>query len=185
MYINHSGGAEGSDMAWETVGLQYGVKTIAYSFHGHTQYGANPYIMNTDELNEGWEACLIANETLNRSIERQRTAYVRKLICRNWFQVKYSEAIFAVGTLVKGSRKIVNGGTGWAVQMGIDNKKSVYLFDQDERRWKCYSHSTDRFVNIFVPFLTDDFAGIGTRNITDDGLQAILDVYEQTLGDVK
>jgi hypothetical protein len=69
--------------------------------------------------------------------------------------------------------------------MGIDNKKGVYLFDQDERRWKCYSHSTDRFVNIFVPFLTDDFAGIGTRNITDDGLQAILDVYEQTLGDVK
>jgi len=185
MYINHSGGCEGADMAWEISGLEYGVKTISYSFHGHTQYGENPYIMNSDELNEGWEACKIAAETLNRPLERSKSTYVRKLICRNWFQVKHSEAIFAIGTFASYSRKIVNGGTGWAVQMGIDNKKPVYLFDQNEQVWKQYSYRHDRFISGLTPLLTRDFAGIGTRAITDAGLRVILDVYQRTFGELK
>ena len=180
MYINHSGGCEGADMAWETAGLDYGVKTIAYSFYGHKQYGENPYIMNTEELNEGWKACEIAAETLKRPLEVARTTYVRKLICRNWFQVKHSEAVFAIGTLVRGNYQLVNGGTGWAVQMAIDNKKPVYLFEQDWREWTEYNYQYNTFLECDTPVLTRDFAGIGTRAITDDGLEAILNVYRKT-----
>lgn len=182
-YINHSGGCEGSDMAWETAGLTYGVKTISYSFKGHKQYGANPYVMNTDELNEGWEACKIASETLGRPLHALRSTYVRSLICRNWFQVKHAEAIFAIGTLVRGKEHLVNGGTGWAVQMAIDNNKPVYLFEQDRKVWMAYDYQSvqARFILYNgTPRLTTNFAGIGTRDITDDGLQAILNVYEET-----
>jgi len=35
------------------------------------------------------------------------------LLARDWIQVKYSDAVFAVSTLQ--SDKTVNGGTGWAV----------------------------------------------------------------------
>lgn len=180
MYINHSGGCEGADMAWETVGREYGVKTIAYSFYDHKQYGENPYIMNTAELNEGWNACEIASETLKRPLEVLRTNYVRKLICRNWFQVKNSEAIFAIGTLVKGKDHLVNGGTGWAVQMGVDNSKPVYLFEQDRLTWMQFHYTDKLFVECDTPILTRDFAGIGSRAITDAGLQAIVSVYEKT-----
>lgn len=181
-YVNHSGGCEGADMAWETAGKPYGVLTIAYSFHGHTQYGENPYIMNTAELNEGWKACEIASETLKRSLEVVRTNYVRKLICRNWFQVKNAEQIFAIGTLVKGKDHLVNGGTGWAVQMAIDNKKPVYLFEQDEKKWMTFDYEYEVFdlCKSYPTINVKNFAGIGTRAITDDGLQAILNVYEKT-----
>lgn len=181
-YTNHSGGCEGADMAWETAGLPYGVKTISYSFPNHVQYGAHPYVMNEKELDEGWEACKIASQTLERplyKLDGQR--YVRNLICRNWFQVKNAEAIYAIGTLVKGSDTLVNGGTGWAVQMAVDNNKPVYLFEQDLKTWMEYDTILEQFVRIdYIPKLTQNFAGIGTRQITDDGLQAILNVYEAT-----
>lgn len=183
-YVNHSGGCEGADMAWETAGKPHGVLTIAYSFHGHKQYGENPYIMSTEELNEGWRACEIASETLKRPLEVARTNYVRKLICRNWFQVKHSTTIFAIGTLVKGSGRLVNGGTGWAVQMGVDNKRTIYLYEQDWRTWTQYNYQYNEFFECDTPVLDRDFAGIGTRAITDDGLQAILNVYEKTFGKV-
>jgi hypothetical protein len=32
-------------MAWETIGEEYGVKTIAYSFYNHKQEGKNPKIL--------------------------------------------------------------------------------------------------------------------------------------------
>jgi hypothetical protein len=179
-YINHSGGAEGSDMAWEVAGISYGVLTIAYSFPGHTQYGANPYIMDTDELNEGWKACEIAAKTLRRPLNKVKTNYVKNLFCRNWFQVKYADAIFAIGTMVNGSNKLVTGGTGWAVQMAVDNEKQVYLFEQNKLKWMEYNTLHKEFFECDIPTLTPDFAGIGTRKITDDGLQAILNVYEST-----
>tara|TARA_R110000868_G_scaffold7435_1_gene40409 strand:- start:147 stop:734 length:588 start_codon:yes stop_codon:yes gene_type:complete len=187
-YTNHSGGCEGADMAWENAGLPYGVKTIAYSFPNHVQYGAHPYIMNQKELDEGWEACKIASETLNRplyKLDGQR--YVKNLICRNWFQVKHADTIFAIGTLVKGNERLVNGGTGWAVQMALDNKKPVYLYEQDRKQWMAYAAYLEvpKFVPLtddteweMIPKLTQNFAGIGTRAINDDGLQAILDVYK-------
>lgn len=186
-YTNHSGGAEGSDMAWETAGLSYGVKTIAYSFPGHKQYGANPYIMTKDELEEGNQAYLTASETLGRAIRTmafnpQRNNYVHNLICRNWFQVKHAEAVFAIGTLVRGKEHLVNGGTGWAVQMAIDNNKPVYLFEQNEKMWMRFYYESRHFdISQYYPTITvKNFAGIGTRAITDDGLQAILNVYEKT-----
>lgn len=184
LYTNHSGGCEGADMAWEIAGLEYGVKTIAYSFPNHVQYGAHPYVMNQKELDEGWDACKIASETLNRplyKLDGQR--YVKNLICRNWFQVKHAEAIFAIGTLVSGSDKLVNGGTGWAVQMAVDNKKPVYLFDQDRCEWLMYDYVLSKAFIIFsgyAPTLTRNFAGIGTRQINDAGIRAIQKVYEHT-----
>jgi hypothetical protein len=169
-------------MAWETAGLEYGVKTIAYSFPNHVQYGAHPYVMNQKELDEGWEACKIASYILNRplyKLDGQR--YVKNLICRNWFQVKHADAIFAIGTLVKGTEHLVNGGTGWAVQMAIDNQKDIYLFEQDLKTWMEYDSTREEFVRTdYMPKLTQNFAGIGTRAITDDGIQAILNVYEET-----
>jgi hypothetical protein len=179
-YINHSGGCEGADMCWENEGLKYEVGSVSYSFHNHVQYSYNQKILNTDELNEGWGNVLIAEKTLQRNLSIiQFNHYVKNLISRNWFQVKNADAIFAVSTFLNDEHKIVNGGTGWAVQMGIDNKKPIYFYDQEKCEWYWYDYNIQKFVELNgIPKLSKNFAGIGSAKLNENGINAIKEIYE-------
>lgn len=183
-YTNHSGGAQGSDMEWEVRGRPYGVKTNAYSFSNHTQNSSNQCKLTVEELEEGAEQAKKASLTLGRPWKYiENKPYVKNLISRNWFQVKDADCIFAIGKFVKGSKYLVDGGTGWAVQMAIDNKKPVYFFEQNENKWYFYDNIIHVFMVFhYVPRLTPNFAGIGTREINENGKRAIMDVYGETFG---
>lgn len=179
-YTCHSGGCPGSDMEWEIQGEPYGVHTVAYSFKGHKQEGKNQKILTGDELDEGFQHVLIANKQLKRYPQGQST-YVKSLLSRNWFQVKNADAVFAIsnGFLTKDT---VKGGTGWAVQMAIDCDKPVFVFHDNGM-----SDGWFRYMPIVgfeslrgeIPTLTENFAGIGTREIKDNGKYAIRRVYEE------
>jgi len=183
-YTNHSGGCPGSDMYWEEVGKLYGVKTIAYSFYNHTQYSDNQYKLSTEELLEGWNNVLIAEKTLKRGVLRnEHNPYIRNLLSRNWFQVKNSDTVFAIGTFLNKNHTKVNGGTGWAVQMAIDNYKNVYFFDQNLESWFIYSNIEKKFLQMYnIPKLTESFAGIGTRELNLQGKNAITNIMRDTFG---
>lgn len=175
-YICHSGGCPGSDMKWENEGDKYGVKTIAYSFGGHKQEGKNREILSTEQLNEGFEHVLIANKVIKRYPQGQ-ARYIQNLLARNWFQVKNAEAIFAVGKFLDDKR--VSGGTGWAVQMAVDSKKPVYVFDQVNNTWFFFNYEHGIFWPYHtIPKLTENFAGVGTRDINDNGVLAIEKILE-------
>jgi hypothetical protein len=186
-YINHSGGCEGSDMYWETIGRKYGVLTISYSFPNHTQYGERQLILSPDELYEGWQHVINASSGIKRPYERiEFNPYIRNLISRNWFQVKGADVVFAIGTFTNTKRTIVNGGTGWAVQMAIDVGKDVIVFDQIIDSWFIYDYQLKKFIPLYVvPTLTKQFAGIGTRELKDNGRAAIQQVYRNTFNDYK
>ena len=180
-YKNHSGGCPGADMTWEFHGKQYGIKSIAYSFHNHKHEGGNPYIMNTEELLEGWEHIKEASTSLHRPTKNiEYNPYVRNLLCRNWYQVKHSDGVYAVGTFENNdNKKLVSGGTGWAVQMAIDKRKPVYFFDQTTNEWFTYLYEMKKFVCFYsIPTLSENFAGIGTRNLSEVGAKAIKQLYE-------
>ena len=182
-YICHSGGCPGADMAWETVGYEYNVHTVSYSFYNHQCSGKNRKVLSHDELQEGYAAARLADKTLKRNFDKIQYPYVKNLLARNWFQIKNSEAIFAISRTFL-SEHIVDGGTGWAVQMAIDTRKPVYVFDQASNIW--FKHSiNDGFVPLGnrddVPVLTEHFAGIGTREIEENGLMAIIKVYEKNI----
>jgi hypothetical protein len=115
------------------------------------------------------------------------------LLARNWAQVKYSKQVFAIGYIVNPGEKVgkyyckskhqsVSGGTGWAVQMAIDNKKDVFVFDQIKSKWFRWSYSSISFIEMKeVPKIgVQDFAGVGTREILPNGIQAIKDIYTKT-----
>ena len=182
-YVCHSGGCPGSDMMWENEGYQYGIKTVAYSFHNHSHKSKNPKVLTFDELKEGYEAAKIADKALKRGFDRIFYPYVKNLLGRNWFQVKNSDAVFAIGTFLNSKHKIVNGGTGWAVQMAVDNKKEVFFFDQDANCWNKYNYDLGQFEVIdYIPKLTQNFAGIGTREISVDGENAIREILKYNMG---
>jgi hypothetical protein len=112
----------------------------------------------------------------------------QELLIRNWSQVKYADAVFAITTIQKegdemnyGKKaKIVQGkgGTGYAIQMAINEGKPVYVFDQVRKQW--VKNINGVWSQSEVPVLTPNFAGIGTREINEAGKQAIRDVYEKT-----
>jgi hypothetical protein len=181
-WVNHTGGCEGADIYWETEGRKYGVFSISYSFPKHTQYGENQLVLTIDELLEGWKNIQKASETMKRPLSKiEFNPYIRNLLCRNWFQVKGANSIFAIGTIVKTNHSLVNGGTGWAVQMAIDEYKDVYLFEQEMDCWMKYVYEQSKFVQIdYIPTLTNHFAGIGSRDLKDSGKRAIEEIYKHT-----
>jgi hypothetical protein len=81
-----------------------------------------------EDFREGLAKIDIADQTLKRlaNMSEDRMKRIIPLLARNWAQVKYSDGIFAIGTIKYGK---VDGGTGWAVQMAIDEQKSVHVFD--------------------------------------------------------
>jgi hypothetical protein len=170
-------------MEWERIGETYGVETIAYSFPNHVQKGKNPKILTVAELNEGWEHVLIADRTLKKNVEGLSSTYTRSLLCRNWFQVKNADAVFAIGRFDTFAK--VSGGTGWAVQMAVDNHKPVYVFEQDICLWSIFNYTDGLFAPLFAPLkLTVNFAGIGTRDINYEGREAIHQIYEESAVDI-
>jgi len=169
-YYNFSGGAKGSDTGWEIIGNKYDVKTVSFSFDNHRCLSPNRHILTDEELQEGWEMVLISATKMNKYIENSNR-YVRRLLSRNWFQVKNSESIYAIGMILNPGEKglkyknksnidIVDGGTGYAVMMSIETNKPTFVFDQYKNKWFTWNKKENTFVETEEPKLTTKFAGI-------------------------
>lgn len=187
----HSGGATGADFFFfETIGENYGVKTKAYSYKTKYHTTENKVEISDTDYEEGVKEITKANRVLSRyGIHK-----FMNLLARNWSQVKYSDEVFAIGTIVepgkKGSKgfynksefQVVDGGTGYAVQMAINNGKFVYVFDQDKDKWFRWSYTSLKFIEVTKPLKIsyENFAGIGTREIKPNGIKAIEDIYKLT-----
>ena len=188
----HSGGADGADTVWEERGLARGVQVFAYSYK--TKYHDSPSKVEISD--EDYQEGVAMISKANRTLGRYGISKYMNLLARNWAQVKYSSQVFAIGSIVepgkKGSRgfknssrlEAVDGGTGYAVQMAIDAEKEVFVFDQDRNAWHRWSYNSMKFVAMKeCPAITEqDFAGIGTREIRQNGIAAIEEVYEKTFG---
>ena len=196
-YVCHSGGAKGADTEWGLWAEKYGMVVKAYWYSEKT-YALRPSSLvfrpewgvelTEDQYEEGLEACVKANETLRRLDPRYMNPFTRHLVARDWMQVKNADAVYAIGTFL--SPKIVNGGTGWAVQMAIDNRKPVYFYNQDELQWYEVRYDKDGAGFSFVkrpsaPVLTIRFAGIGSRELSEYGRKAIADTFLATSLSVK
>lgn len=188
-YVNHSGGARGSDLFWEVTAKKYGIKTVVYSFRGHASSNPNRYELSQQELSSAKPHLLRANMTLKRKYPTGKK-FIDNLLSRNWFQVQNSDAVFAIGKISK-NHQTVDGGTGWAVQMGIDNHKQTYVFDCIQKnkggltegscRWYSFCEKRKMFV-LFngTPILTKRFTGIGSRQLSSKGKGAIENVFKST-----
>lgn len=182
-YTNHTGGARGADITWDRIGRRYGV-----IHHVHWR----PSDLET--LPEGMiEKAHAAVESAAKALGRPSQFKGIELVQRNWLQVHYSEAIYAVSYIVQPGNKdfkgfindtgkeVVSGGTGWAVEMAIQAGKPVYVFDMGTDQWYSWDPINARFALwAGVPELTENFAGIGSRHLTPSGVAAIENAYKKT-----
>ena len=181
-YSLASGDAVGSDAAWTSAAREVGIKNIR-------NFSTKSYdALSEEEKKEADSEYLKAATELSRPA-LSNTTYKGKLVRRNWLQVKNADAIFAIGSIVNSLEKgrsglnyskhaVVDGGTGYAVQMAINNNKPVHVFDQDKGKW--FTWKDGNFVEEPSPVLTKRFAGIGTRQINDSGRAAIKEIFSRT-----
>ena len=182
-FTNYSGAAIGGDTEWAKAGAKFGIGR-------QVDYTTATYDKLTDVQKAEVESAYIkAAKDLGRNI-LQKNSYAGKLVRRDYLQAKSADSIFAISTIIepgdkdkkgyvnKTNKQIVEGGTGYAVQMGINLGKTVYVFDQLKNKWFMWNGSN--FTETETPTLTTKFAGIGTREINDSGKKAILDVFEKS-----
>jgi len=185
-YTNHTGGAKGADCLWKTIGLLYGVKTIDWMPGDINNLSPEEYNRMLSDVNS-------AAEALKRPKQFKGLGWVQ----RDWIQADKGQAIYAIGRIIppgetcyqgfvnESGKEVVAGGTGWAVEMGIQMGKPVMVFDMNRNGWFWWQNDAQEFREIPTPTLSPSFTGIGSRNITLQGGWAIRNVYEKTFGKVE
>lgn len=183
-YFNYSGGAKGADLAWDQIGGQYG-------FTNHKHFRPSDLKNATEDIKQRIERDV---KQAAISLGRPTSEFPGKdFVRRNWFQQWNAEAIFAISRIInpgdidKGfvnntGKAHVAGGTAWACEMGFQDFKYVYVFDMNVNQWFMMIYEDPQFEQIETPILTQHYAGIGSRELTAEGIQAIHNVYKKTLG---
>ena len=175
----HSGGAEGSDTYFGRMAEEYGHGESHYSFTGHKSSRPESTMvrLTKQELEAGGKDAQLAARMLQKN--KVTNPFIRNLILRNVHQVKNADQVFAISEITNIGQ--VKGGTGYAIEMAKNKKKEIYVYDQKKFQWyknnyekKAWEPVPDSKVNI----TEDNYAGIGTRNITQDGKYAIEDLYK-------
>ena len=203
-YTNYSGAARGADTVWAEIGKEFGIgKQVDYV--PQTLQKLNK--TQQKEVEDSYQQVLInigrrsltydwTNPNL-KDANGKSVYYSGGLVRRDYLQAKAADAIFAISTIELKEfktfanlakklsnkyrstwKKVVAGGTAYAVHMGINMGKPVYVFDQNKNKWFTWKDGT--FVETETPILTPKFAGIGTREIDESGKKAIRDVYANT-----
>lgn len=130
---------------------------------------------------------------MGRKFSGGSNLYVANLLRRNFHQITATSSVYAIGTLegdlAKPSPSLnVSGGTAWACQLFASRQASLgsfnlYFFDQTSNEWhqcevsslspRCYRWNRTKN----PPTPGGVYTGIGSRDLTDSGRQAIENLY--------
>ena len=90
------------------------------------------------------EVLMLANPHLHQAAQKLGKRmpthfYTLQLLQRNYQIAKKAHTIYAFGILEQDGKR-VKGGTGWTVQLAMDQGKQVYLFDIPSQSWYRSDH---------------------------------------------
>lgn len=182
-FTNYSGAAIGGDKVWAEVGKEFGIgKQVDYRPEDLNRLTS----IQKAEVENAYQKAV---KDLGRGV-LSANSFAGGLVRRDYLQAKAADSVFAISTILEPGQKdkkgyvnktdhqVVEGGTGYAVQMAINLNKPVYVFDQLKNKW--FKWENNSFVETETPTLTSKFAGIGTREINESGKMAIREVYKKT-----
>lgn len=180
--VCYSGGAQGADAVFGQCAFKAGHIVKDFSFQGHRTNPAWRVELSQSMLDKADPYLVQANRVLGRRFPTANM-FVNNLLRRNYYQVKDSDKVYAVATRTQ-DQKFVNGGTAWAVQMAIYLGKAVYLYDMNYRLWYAWSGNImHKWMEVGSVFMmtgpSGAYAGIGSRNLTMDGANAIAKLFGQ------
>ena len=130
-HVIYTGGAQGTDALAKEMAKHFGmqVEVIVPPNHPRAQYASLSTV----------EVLVLANPHLHQAAHKlckrvPSPFYTLQLLQRIYQVPKKAHTIYAFGTLQKYAKR-VKGGTGWTVQLALDQGKEVYLFDIPSQTW--------------------------------------------------
>ena len=86
--------------------------------------------------------------------------------------------VFAVGWIQPD--ETVKGGTGWAVELAKLFNRPLSVYDQERKAWFAWENKS--WVASEPVIRDKTFVGTGTRHLSEDGRQAIEDLFRRSFG---
>jgi hypothetical protein len=181
-----SGGAEGADTIFGKAASAAKHQVVHWTFQGHkSKLRKGLYQLGSNHL-ETADTCLIrANKSLLRTFP-SKSEHVNNLLRRNFYQVRWSESVYAVSRFTNDSSMLkIDGGTAWACQMYVDRFLydqepmklcNLFMYDMDTKgwyRWERIWYKMDQS----PPTPSGIYAGIGKRELSEEGQDAIYSLY--------
>jgi len=185
MNICYSGAAVGADTVFGEFALRADHQVVHFVHEKDPRrihWSGYTKILSPAELYQADEPLVQASKILNRKFPTGKS-YVDNLLRRNFYQIKDTERVYAIAPIDE-DQKRVKGGTGWAVQMAIDRGvPEIYLFDLSSNKWYTRIVRSEwayaYFAEIFSPPKPHGrYTGIGSRELTPEGVEAIRKLYE-------
>jgi hypothetical protein len=175
-----SGGNKGAEAEFGACAEKWGMAEVNYTFEGHRllERGRGVVQLSEEELKKGDFSLVNASKRLNRVLSE--IPLVRSILQTIWHQITNASQVFVVGTIQEDNT--VRGGTGWGAELARLWKKPLFVFDQNKRSWFRWSGTAWEIANQ-PSIISESFAGIGTQNLTEDGRQAIRDLFLRSFGE--
>jgi hypothetical protein len=184
-----SGGAAGADTVFSEHAENVGHTVVNWSFSGHKSKMINSiYKLTVEHLEQSNAPLIRANRSLLRTFPT-KSEKTNNLLRRNFYQVRWSESLYAVSTFNNDNSMLkIDGGTAWACQMYADrflfdqepfDLCKMYFFDQNAQQWYQWRKVWNKIDQPPVP--SKIYAGIGTRTLNSFGKLAIANLYKTPL----
>ncbi len=176
----YSGGHKGAEAEFGKLAEEWGIAEVNFSFEGHQMERTRGIRqLTTEELDRGDVSMAIVSTRMKRNYSRADK--IRKVIQSIFHMVNNGYHVIAVGW--KQPDNTVKGGTGWGVELAKLFNRPLHLYDQGSQAW--YAWQDHQWVPEEPVIRDKTFAGTGTRNLSEDGRQALREMFQRSFGDPK
>jgi hypothetical protein len=173
----YSGGHKGAEAEFGLLAEAWHMKEVNISFEGHNaERTRGVRVLNREELQKGDVSMEIVSKRMKRTYSR--TEKIRKVIQSLFHMVNSGHHVIAVGWIQ--ADNTVKGGTGWGVELAKLFNRPLSVYDQERKGW--FSWEDSQWVENTPVITSDTFAGTGTRYLSDDGRQALNDLFIRSFG---
>jgi len=156
------------------------MKEVNFTYEGHkAERTRGLRVLTQEELQKGDVSMEIVSMLMKRTYSRADK--IRKVIQSIFHMVNSGYHVIAVGWIQEDNT--VKGGTGWGVELAKLFNRPLSVYDQDRKGW--FSWEDSQWVEKTPVITSDTFAGTGTRNLSDEGRQALRDLFISSFGSEK
>ena len=174
-----SGGLKGAETAFGEAAEKWSVKEVNFCYSNQkTNRQKNLVVLSDDDLKRGDISMELVSKMMSRTY--YETEKIRKVLQTIFHMVNKGHQVFVIGTILEDNT--VKGGTGWAVELAKLFNRPLSVYDQEKDGW--YSWKQGAWVQDSPKIEHDTFVGSGTRNLSENGREAIDKLFTETFDSI-